>query len=194
MKESTKQTILSTAKSLFATNGYEGFSMRVLAKDSGAGASSIYHFFSDKDVLLGEIFESTRKNLGKKRSKLPNTETASEMLYQRIIFQFENIEDVIFILKYYLHFRQQFLKHDSGYIPSRAYLHIEEVLRRGVTDGDFNIPADKITDEAKTITHAINGFLLEYYPHTPKDKELDVVAANIHQFVMRSITNKEVPM
>lgn len=192
MTVNTKPTILNIAKKLFALHGYEGFSVRILAKESGVGISSIYHFFNDKDEILKEIFNNASRQLGIARSKLPKTDTASEMLKSRIIFQFQNIEDVVFVLKYYLHFRPKFLKLNSGYLPAKAYLHIEEVLEFGIKSGEFSIPAADIEKESKVIAHAINGFLLEYYPVPPKKSELEEVTSSIHTFLMRSLTNKEV--
>jgi hypothetical protein len=48
--------------------------------------------------------------------------------------------------------------------------------------------------ESKVIAHSINGFLLEYYPNPPVGEELDEVVESIHNFLMRSLTNKEVAM
>ena len=194
MTVTTKHHITRTAKSLFAKNGYEGFSMRTLAKASGVGLSSIYHFFNDKDEILNEIFTATSKELGVARAKLPKSNSAEVMLLDRIKFQFIHIEDVVFVLKYYLHFRPDFLKLSSGYLPSKAYLHIEEVLKVGVMNGEFNIKSSEINKESKVIAHAINGFLLEYYPNPPKKAELEELTSSIHLFLMRSLTNKEVKM
>ena len=194
MTVNTKSTIIKISKRLFAINGYEGFSMRVLAKESGIGLSSIYHFFNDKDEILKEIFHSTNKELGSARSKLPKSISAEIMLMDRIKYQFLHIESVVFVLKYYLHFRPDFFKIDSGYLPTKAYLHIEEVLKVGVDTGEFSINASDIDIEAKIIAHAINGFLLEYYPNQPKKDELKEITDYIHKFLMRSLTNKEVAM
>ncbi len=190
----TRTTILNKSKTLFATNGYEGFSIRTLAKECGVGISSIYHFFGDKDELLRELFETTNKQLGVSRAKLPKSSTAAIMLKRRIKFQFEHIEDVVFVLKYYLHFRPDFVRLDSGYLPTKAYLHIEEVLEYGVKTNEFSIDRSEIDKESKVIAHAINGFLLEYYPNPPKGRELNSVVNSIHQFLMRSLTNKEALM
>ncbi len=168
--------------------------MRILAKETGTGISSIYHFFKDKDELLAELFAATNRELGKARAQLPDTSSAEDMMLQRIRFQFEHIESIIFVLKYYLHFRPMFLKLDSGYIPTKGYLHIHEVLERGVNNKEFAIKSAEINSEAKVIAHAINGFLLEYYPQPPEKSELDEVANSINRFLMRSLKNKEVTM
>ena len=194
MTVKTRPIILKIAKRLFAVNGYEGFSMRTLAKESDVGLSSIYHFFSDKDEILKEIFYCTNKELGVARAKLPTSISAEDMLLDRIKFQFKHIEDVLFVIKYYIHFRTDFSKLDSGYIPTKAYLHIGDVLRIGVVSSEFTINISEIDKEAKVITHAINGFLLEYYPNPPENDELDEVVFSIHKFLMRSLINKEVLM
>ncbi len=194
MTQDTRHTILKKSKQLFAVNGYEGFSIRTLAKESGIGISSIYHFFSDKDEILKDIFDTTSKELGVQRALLPESDSASEMLMSRVVFQFNHIEDVVYLLKYYLHFRPNYLKLESGYIPNKGYLHVEEVLRFGVDSGEFYIEQSEIEKQAKVIAHAINGFLLEYYPETPKGSELVDVTKSIHSFLIRSLTNKEVAM
>lgn len=191
MTKQTKQSILKISRRLFATNGYEGFSMRILAKEAGTGLSSIYHFFKDKDELLKELFASTNRELGAARAKLPDYDSAESMMLGRIQFQFEHIEAIIFVLKYYLHFRPSFLKLKTGYIPTKGYLHIQEVVRSGVQSGEFAIKESEIDEEAKVIAHAINGFLLEYYPNPPENAELEEVSRTINRFLMRSLTNKE---
>lgn len=194
MIATTKSTVLKISKHLFAVNGYEGFSIRTLVKQSGIGQSSIYHLFKNKDEILKVIYETSNRELGIARSKLPISNSAEEMLLNIIRFQFQHIEDIVFVLKYYLHFRPDFLKLDVGYLPTKGYLHIEEVLRAGIEGGEFIFDVSEIQKESKVIAHAINGFLLEYYPNSPKKNELADVTASIHKFLMRSLTNKEVAM
>ncbi len=194
MTVQTRITILNKSKTLFAINGYEGFSIRTLAKECGVGISSIYHFFGDKDDLLKELFDTTNRQLGVQRAMLPKSSTASTMLKRRVKFQFEHIEDVVFVLKYYLHFRPDFVRLHSGYLPAKAYLHIEEVLEYGIKTNEFTIDPSEIDKESKVIAHAINGFLLEYYPNPPQGRELNTIVNSIHHFLIRSLTNKEVRM
>lgn len=193
MPKESRTTIINTAINIFARNGYEGFSMRTLSVETGLGLSSIYHFFKDKDELLKEIFDLLGNKLGIERAQLPARKAASDALKDRIIFQFSHIEEVVFVLKYYLHFRPQYEKHPDGYLPAKAYLHIDEVLEQGIKTGEFTIPKNKLTEESKVVAHAINGFLLEYFPHQPKGKELTKLVNSIHRFLIRSLTNpKEV--
>ena len=176
---------------LFARYGYGGFTMRSLAKSCDTSLSSIYHYFEDKDVLLKAVFDAINTDLGVRRAELPECETASEQLRQRIQFQFENAEQILFVLRYYLHFRRVFPKQDRGYLGEKAYRHIVEVLSRGVASGEFRL-TQSIDDEAKVIAHSINGFVLEYFPESPNRDEYEQVVDSIHLFVMRSIARPAV--
>ena len=190
MTKATRLTILKTAKQIFARSGYDGLSMRTLSEESGVGLSSIYHFFADKDVLLKEIFDTTNRSLGLERSKLAKRKSASALLHDRIMFQFKHIEDVVFVLKYFLHYRANFEKLQRGFIPAKGYLHIEEVLILGINTGEFNIEIEDLAKEAKVVTHAINGFLLEYYPDPPKGRELNEVVNSLHSFIIRALSSE----
>jgi AcrR family transcriptional regulator len=188
MSEQTRLRIMQHARRLFARYDYAGVSMRDLAKASGLSLSVAYHYFKDKDVLLKEILDTTGTELGIIRAALPPTATAAAAMRQRIRFQFDHAEEVVFVLKYYLHFREAFRRVDLGFIPPKAYLHIEEVLERGVASGEFRTL--DIPKEAKVIAHAINGFVLEYYPATMTPAELDELVDDIATFIVRSIEKR----
>ena len=186
MTKATQLTLEQNAKAIFARGGYDALSMRTLSKESSVGLSSIYNYFEDKDKLLKEIFDKTNKNLGIARNQLPRRKTAKKMLQDRIAFQFEHIEDIVFVLKYYLHFRPYFLHINTGYIPAKAYLHIDEVIDKGLETGEYTT-SDPIAD-AKIMAHAINGFLLEYFPDPPKGKELNSLVSSLTEFLNRSMS------
>ena len=193
----TITAIRNTAQHLYAAEGYEGLSMRTLAAASGVGLSSIYHFFADKDVLLKDIFDRINTMLGDERRRLRSRPTAELMLKDRIAFQFKYMEEVVFVLKYYLHYRQDFMRLPTKILPPKAYLHIEEVLHKGISTGEFVLRSTDIETQAKIITHSINGFLLEYYPERPKGRELQTLIGDLTTFIMRSLQytdRKEVPM
>jgi AcrR family transcriptional regulator len=178
----TAAVIQTTAKRLFATYGYEGFSIRTLAKESGVGISSIYHFFQDKDVVLREIYAATNKALGEARSALPPQPSAEQMLEQLIAFQFEHSEDIVYVLKYYLHFRQDFAALPTRTLPPKSVLHVEEVIYKGIDTGEFQLRPDEVPAMAKVLGHTINGYLLEYYPDVPQPQELQEIISAIVSF------------
>lgn len=189
MKHDTKQLILDKAATIFASGGYGGFSIRILADQIPIAPSVIYHYFKDKDALLYEMFDQLNRKLGEKRAKLPQPKSAEEMFKQRIEFQIDNQEMIVAVLKYYLAYRNKFKKFKNGFVPDKSALHIEEVLNYGVNTKEFNIK--NIEDDAKVITHAINGFLLEYYPYKPKGNEKKELVERIYNFLIRALKGGE---
>lgn len=185
MSVPTKDLILQKTAKLFALHGYEGFSMRTIAKEIPLAQSVLYHYFPDKDTLLRTMFDTLNTQLGEKRAALKQPKTASDMLKQRIHFQFDNAEAIVAVLKYYIAYRDTFPKFKHGYVPDKTSLHIEEVLQYGMLQEEFQL--DDMIQDARVITHAINGFLLEYYPLIPLGKEKETLVAAIHSFIMRAL-------
>lgn len=186
---STEDTILLHATSLFALSGERQFGIRALAQKVGVAQSVIYHYFSSKDKLLRAVFDRSNTNLGIERAKLPQCLTPYEMLAQRVMFQLDHAEEIVAVLKYYLHFRTNFPKTDRGFIPEKGYTHIEEMLLFGVAQKEF--ANREIEVQAKVITHAINGFILEYYPAKLNAAEKKELVGAIAPFIYRGIIKKE---
>ncbi|MCA1807384.1 MAG: TetR/AcrR family transcriptional regulator [Actinobacteria bacterium] len=186
MIKDTKQALLTATKRIFAEFGYAGLSMRQLAAEANISLSVTYHHYKDKEELLRQVFEDTTRQLGLLRSQLPKRTLAKDMLRDRVAFQIDHSEDVVFILKYYMHFRKQYAHNDAGYLPPKAYLHIEEAIEFGVKANEFQLvnPIDK---EAKIVAHAINGFLLEYFPTPPSGPEKEDLITSITDFVYRAL-------
>lgn len=185
MSKTNINSILENTSRIFAATGYDNFSIRKLAKEINISPSVIYHYFKNEDELLKSMFDFLNTRLGQKRSQLPVPNTAAKMLKQRIGFQLDNSEDIVAVLKYYLSHRKKFLKNNDGFLPDKSSLHIEEVLNYGVSTNEF-VTKDIIGD-AKVITHAINGFLLEYYPYKPEGKEKSNLVTKIYKFIIRAL-------
>lgn len=54
---STRETILASARRLFAERGYQGATMRAIAADAGVDAALVVHFFGNKANLLSEAIQ-----------------------------------------------------------------------------------------------------------------------------------------
>lgn len=184
----TKEKILQNATEIFALSGYEGLSMRILAKQTGISQSVLYHYFDSKDSLLTELFKFLNTNLGIKRKALKKIKTASAMLKQRIQFQLDNSTQIVAILKYFIHYRQLFSKFQGGFTPDKASLHMEEVLQFGKETNEFKVY--NLKDQAKVMTHTVNGFLLEYFPYKLKVDEKKKLINSIHQFLINALKNE----
>jgi AcrR family transcriptional regulator len=187
--KNTKDIIISKTSQMFAATGSLDFSIRNLAKQVPITPSVIYHYFKNEEDLLFAMYLSLNKGLGEKRAMLPKTKTASEMLKQRIRFQIDNQEDIVAVLKYYFSHRNNFKKFKNGFVPDKSALHIEEVLRFGLETKEFKVT--NLEDDSKVIAHAINGFLLEYYPFKPVGKEKDELIERIYNFLIRALKGGE---
>ena len=74
---STKERILDTAIDLFAQNGFNGTSVRDIARGVGIKESSIYNHFTGKDGILATILEGYTANM---EGTLITTEEIDERL------------------------------------------------------------------------------------------------------------------
>ena len=139
------------------------------------------------------MFDETNTRLGKKRSQLPQLKSFVKLLEQRILFQFDQSESVSAVLKYYFYSRDTFPRQkDGGYLPEKSALHIEEILRIAHESGELR-PDINIPESAKVITHAINGFVMEYYPRTPKGRERKQLAKTISALFYPALTGRNYP-
>ena len=186
MITSTQEKIVALATHEVAKNGCEGMTIRSLSKQVGVAPSVLYFHFSDKQDLLDTVYRKTNTALGKARSLLPKTYSFTSALTQRIQFQFDHAEEIMAVLKYYMHFRTQFRKNDHGYLPEKTYLHIEEILVNAEKNGEYSFPNK--SEDAKVIVHAINGFLFEYYPERVTGKEKSVLVELIQSFILRALS------
>ena len=56
-KEEIREEILAEAQKEFLLHGYEGASMRVIAKKANTTLGNIYHYFPNKEAILSAILE-----------------------------------------------------------------------------------------------------------------------------------------
>ncbi len=50
----TRETILASARTLFAANGYAGTSLRAIARTAGVDSALVHHYFADKPAVFAE--------------------------------------------------------------------------------------------------------------------------------------------
>lgn len=185
----SRESILTITTRLLAEQGAAGLGMRDIARDAAVTPSTIYHYFVNKDQLLKSAFDEVNTRLGVARKQLPPARTAAELLLQRIHFQLDHAEEVVAVLKYYLAYRHTYTKSDQGVLPEKAYLHMLEVLKMGQRTGEFY--SEDIVADAQVMTHAVNGFLLEYYPERMTETEKNWLALRMYHFLIRALKGGE---
>jgi AcrR family transcriptional regulator len=62
-KQRTREKILAAAKALFAERGYEGATIRDIAKAAGMSTGAVFASFTDKSDLFAEIAETVQADL-----------------------------------------------------------------------------------------------------------------------------------
>jgi AcrR family transcriptional regulator len=190
LEDSTRGKIEHTALRMFALSGDDNFSVRKLCNAADISASSLYHFYGDKDGLLKQVFDKTNTELGLLRDSLSHEPSVYDMLRQRIVFQFDHMEEIVFVLKYYLYYRDEFRSQSGGILPKKAYLHMQEVVQRGVDENIFPIVQREVEQHARVATHAVNGFLLELYPKPISAKEKKRTVDEIQLFLWKSLVSE----
>jgi AcrR family transcriptional regulator len=185
MKSSTSLTIIESAVSLLARSGYAGTSMRDVANAADVKTSVIYHYFPDKAELFRRARQHINILLDTKMNSLPAVDDAPAFLRQRLEFQLVHMEYIVALLQYFMAVKADFPAEGGGYVPQRAYRHMREVIERGIAEGVYT--SDDIDMDAKILTHLINGFLLEYYPHPLERKDKDMLVEQLANFIERSL-------
>ena len=184
IKANKQFSILEAVTPIFATGGIENTSMRTIGKHVQIASSVLYHYFRDKDDLLKKLYEYNNIILGKERELLVRGESQTENFKQLVNFQFDHAARIVAVLKYYFAYREEFAKH-FGTLPPKATLHIDEVIQQGI---DNKLYESSAITYSKVIAHAINGYLLEYYPHIPKGKDREDIINQIVEFSEKAIS------
>lgn len=70
MRESTRETLLAHAVTLFARSGYNAVSLRDIAKAAGGNVGSLTYHFGSKAGLLREIYETMTEPMNARRLAL----------------------------------------------------------------------------------------------------------------------------
>jgi AcrR family transcriptional regulator len=141
--KSQKERMLDSASALFWKKGYEGTSMREIAKACKCKPPNIYNFFPNKEAILFEILKTQMENLVSSAKYLENdqitppveqlrllvaghaTNTFSVAKTSKLIFDVEL--DNLSPAK-----RKQIIKLRDSY---EAILY--KIIKRGIASGDF---------------------------------------------------------
>lgn len=85
-KERTRVAIFEAAKTLFATRGYEGTSMRAVAEEANVAVGTIFVHFSDKlDLLTHVLYQDIEATLTEAFATLPSGVPALDRLHHLVL-------------------------------------------------------------------------------------------------------------
>ena len=94
-KDEIRKTILEAAQKEFLIHGYEGASMRTIAKKANTTLGNIYHYYENKEAILEELMrepvEKVKKMIDDHMKLQDELFTMSEM--QGFLDDLDNLMD-----------------------------------------------------------------------------------------------------
>ena len=69
-REDTKEKIIEAACELFSTQGYDGVSIRAIARQANVNLAAVNYHFKNKAFLYGQIIQNAKKTLSDSVAKL----------------------------------------------------------------------------------------------------------------------------
>ncbi len=156
-REEFRREILDSAREIFISDGYDGFSMRKLAGKIDYSPTTIYIYFKNKDELLLAICEEFFTNF---LAELNNIRSVSqdpiETLHQAFLYLIEfglknpNQYKVIFFSKRHIYgTREEFVEKES--MARNAYLVFKEIIKDCIKAGRLRELDDEVIASALAI-------------------------------------------
>lgn len=87
VKKRTKDKIFDAAASLFSRKGYNGVSMREIAREVGIKESSIYNHYKNKEEILSSLFDYLVESLKKVRPSVGEIEGMLDYMSVEDVFK-----------------------------------------------------------------------------------------------------------
>lgn len=159
-----RERILAAAQALFLEKGFEGASVRVIARRAGCSAGMLYHFFASKELLLARLVESTFEKLDKRMAQwaaAPGNplERLERLLHAYIAFGLEHPHEYGFLFSHGLH---RLAPNVASVFETRGiacYRRLRDLCTEGLAEGllrrDLG-PADEI---AQALWAAVHGLV-----------------------------------
>lgn len=166
-EQDTRQTILDAAVQLFEKTGYQGFSLRQVAKTIGYTPTTIYLYFKDKDDLLFHVVMEGFRNFDR---LMKQAYAAADAPEDRLIALGEAY--IQFGLENPLHYRLMFMERG-------------EFLQRKPPDG-FEAPIESFSLLLQTVTECVEAGVFK-----PGDPMVYATAiwSLVHGLVALALTN-----
>ena len=189
-KEELRREILDSAREIFIHDGYEGFSMRKLAKKIDYSPTTIYIYFKNKDDLLFAICEEFFANFFAELNHIRSVsqdpvKTLRQAFLYLIDFGLKNPNQykVIFFSKSDIYGTpEEFVKKES--MARNTYLVFKEMIRDCVKAGRLVEPdVDVVAPVLATASHGLVTMIL--YRSDFLNRGSDVIARSLVDALLR---------
>lgn len=140
-KEATRQRVLTAARELFEAHGYEGATIRDIARRAGVAVGSVFTTFASKDEILSEVMQARLEALYAELERvMPHLRgsTADRLRTMFAVhFEFETKNLRLFLLHIAAAYDWALSRGARPYgRNARLQGMIRETLAKGVAEGD----------------------------------------------------------
>ena len=181
-KEQLRRRILSAARELFVTEGYESVSMRKIADMIEYSPTTIYLYYKDKADLLDSVCKETLLHLlntldllRKDKSDPVETLRKSGKAYVEFGLKYPQDYKLTFVV------RPQFQKGlglQEGSVGERVFSYLRTIVSECIRQKKFRQVDVETTGQVLWSTvHGVTLLLIDFpdFPWTEKDKLIDMV-------------------
>jgi AcrR family transcriptional regulator len=172
MKQEKLETILDTAKKMFARYGLQKTSLEEVARMARVAKATIYNYFGSKDQVYLEVLRREMDEIVEKISSSVSQEVLpGNKLIAFVRAKFRYMRKAINILNLDREGIEKLLPNAESIrneLFEREVDIIHSILKKGVEQGVFYINNLPLT--AKAIGHALKGFELNWLVHESEEK------------------------
>ena len=181
-KEQLRRRILSAARELFVTEGYESVSMRKIADMIEYSPTTIYLYYKDKADLLDSVCKETLLNLlntldllRKDKSDPVETLRRSGRAYVEFGLKYPQDYKLTFVV------RPQFQKGlglEEGSVGEKVFNYLRTMVSECIRQKKFRQVDVETTGQVLwSAVHGVTLLLIDFpdFPWTEKDKLIDTV-------------------
>ena len=181
-KEQLRDQILSAARELFVTEGYENVSMRKIADKIEYSPTTIYLYFKNKGDLLDSVCKETLLSLlntlellNRDKSNPIETLRKSGKVYVEFGLKYPQDYKLTFVV------RPQFQKGlglEEGSVGERVFNYLRAMVSECIRQRVFRqVDVDTAGQALWSAVHGVTLLLIDFsdFPWTEKDKLIDTV-------------------
>jgi AcrR family transcriptional regulator len=172
MKQEKSESILGSAKKLFARYGLQKTSVDEMARMARVAKATIYNYFGSKDQVYLEVLRREMDEIIEKTSSLVAQEVSPrDKLTTFVKAKFKYMREAINILNLDREGIEKLLPNAEGIrneLFKREVDIIHSILKEGVEQGVFYLKDLFLT--AKAIAHSLKGFELNWLVQESEEK------------------------
>ena len=161
MSSYSKESVIKAATKIFAKKGFDGTSMREIAKSAHLTKPMIYYHFKNKEDLYLYILENSISMLSKKVEKVTSEDREPEEIIRKVVKiyvkYFKEEEDIFRIIHREIISRSKYISILTDKYFLSIHHSISNVLYKGIEKGVFKEMNKKMA------TTSIIGIIAFYF-------------------------------